>query len=270
MGLSSFFSVAITTFYDNLPWMSWNLFLALLPLFLAYLLFSNDRKKIVLAGLAVVVTFLPRVSQASTGIMRILTSLSDIHLTALILIIVLALYGCTFTVYSARIRQLIGLLLFYLFLPNAPYVLTDIIHLFEHIRRVDGEFYTTTVVLPMYAVFMFIGLTSYIMSLVEFEKWIISIGYKRYAFTIELITHLLCAIGIYLGRFLRLNSWEVATDPANVIYSTLFETASIGTFKIVLVTFAIISSLYYIGKWLANIIVEHYKVRNGLYSQLLS
>lgn len=262
--------MAIDTIYNNIPWMSWNLFLALIPLFLACLLFSGDRKKAFITGLAVIVAFIPRSVAATGALSNILTSLDVVHMSALLIVTALILYGCIFSVYSGRIRQVSGLFLFYLFLPNAPYVLTDIIHLFDHIRHVDAEIYTTTVVVPMYAVFMLIGLTAYIMSLVEFERWIIGIGYKRYAVAIEVITHLLCAIGIYLGRFLRLNSWEIATDPANVLYSTFFETASIGTFKIVLVTFAIISSLYYIGKWLTNIIVEHYKIKNGLYGRLLS
>lgn len=61
-------------------------------------------------------------------------------------------------------------------------------------------------------------------------------------------THTLCAIGIYLGRFRRFHSWDLVTDPGNVLISTLDDLTSQRSVLVMVVTCLILASLYWIAK----------------------
>ena len=48
----------------------------------------------------------------------------------------------------------LGLVVFLAFLPNAPYILTDIIHLIYDVRAVDSVWTVTLVVFPLHLAFI--------------------------------------------------------------------------------------------------------------------
>ncbi|RDI61642.1 DUF1361 domain-containing protein [Nocardia pseudobrasiliensis] len=105
-----------------------------------------------------------------------------------------------------------GLVLFVLFLPNAPYVVTDLVHLRYDVRFVaDGPVVTT--VLPLYAGLIGSGFLAYYLALAELGGFLDRIGRAHWRAPITLTLHLLCAVGIFLGRFVRLNSWEPVVQP---------------------------------------------------------
>ncbi len=118
----------------------------------------------------------------------------------------------------------IGVAVFVLFLPNAPYVLTDSLHLFEQIRMTDSDLQVLGIVLPVYGTFFAIGFGCYVLALRRvrdyvrhdvppFERWRLDLRWLAVAAAL----HALCALGIFLGRVLRLNSWNVVTHPASVL-----------------------------------------------------
>lgn len=102
------------------------------------------------------------------------------------------------------------------FLPNAPYIVTDLIHLKEsnyHLMWLD-----ILVVLS----FAMSGLFLFYLSVLDMQR-LISQKFKRIPipfFTITLM--FLCGFGVYLGRFLRYNSWEIISNP-QVLISDIFE-----------------------------------------------
>ncbi|MDC8004442.1 DUF1361 domain-containing protein [Aureisphaera galaxeae] len=104
----------------------------------------------------------------------------------------------------------IGLLLWsglwLLFLPNAPYILTDFVHL-NHPNShpiFDGF---------MLAVFSIAGIICYLFSLLDMEAlWRIHFPNKIVRITIFLLPFF-TGFGIYLGRFLRWNSWDIIQNP---------------------------------------------------------
>ncbi|WP_107656578.1 DUF1361 domain-containing protein [Nocardia suismassiliense] len=105
-----------------------------------------------------------------------------------------------------------GAVLFVLFLPNAPYVVTDLVHLRDDIRFLgDGPVVTT--VLPVYATFIASGFLAYYLALAELGRYLDHIGRTRWRAPMTLGLHLLCAIGVFLGRWTRLNSWEPVVQP---------------------------------------------------------
>ncbi|WP_299275311.1 DUF1361 domain-containing protein [uncultured Psychroserpens sp.] len=102
-----------------------------------------------------------------------------------------------------------------LFLPNAPYIVTDLLHLINsksHLMWLD-----ILVILS----FAFNGLILFFLSLSDMEKHIKQYVPSRYIFPLMLSIFGLTAFGIYLGRFLRYNSWEIINEPLQ-IFSDIF------------------------------------------------
>lgn len=94
-----------------------------------------------------------------------------------------------------------------LFLPNAPYIVTDFMHLRD--RPPIPLWYDVLLLLSCAGAGLLLGYAS-----VMIVHRIITRHYGVVAgWTTALLALLLSAFGIYLGRFLRWNSWEALTDP---------------------------------------------------------
>ena len=108
---------------------------------------------------------------------------------------------------------LFGLLsVWLLFFPNAPYILTDLFHL--NLRSKAPIWFDTVLVLS----FAWTGLAFGVTSLMDIEN-LLSKNFKGH--TVKIIISILLFIasfGIYLGRYLRWNSWDVLDEPLNLMY----------------------------------------------------
>jgi uncharacterized membrane protein len=111
------------------------------------------------------------------------------------------------------------LLIFVLFLPNAPYILTDSIHLISYFQEDYAKSLIFLVLIPQYSIFIFIGFQLYVLSLLNLKIYCQQRYSNSAILPLEIILHFLSAIGIYLGRFLRLNSWHLVTQPEEVLWS---------------------------------------------------
>ena len=109
------------------------------------------------------------------------------------------------------------------FYPNAPYILTDFIHVIQTPVRVElpHPLITRTALLwydiILNSAFAFIGHIIGLISLLILHG-IIRLKYdcqRGWAFTVIATT--LGGYGIYLGRFERLNSWDIARDPVSTL-----------------------------------------------------
>lgn len=100
-----------------------------------------------------------------------------------------------------------------LFLPNAPYILTD----FVHFRvRVPLPFWFDILLLLSFSL---TGLLLFMFSFYTFSFKILGVFRVKYQ---KLITYSLfgvCGYGLYLGRCLRYNSWDVLSNPFNLVAS---------------------------------------------------
>jgi uncharacterized membrane protein len=110
--------------------------------------------------------------------------------------------------------------LWLLFLPNAPYVLTDVVHMFEDLRAAPS-LARVVAILVMYALFAAAGLASYVMSLQLFRRFLHRVAPGRFVAPILLTVHGLCVIAMGLGRIVRLNSWDVVLAPRSVLESVM-------------------------------------------------
>ncbi len=104
------------------------------------------------------------------------------------------------------------LIVFIIFLPNAPYILTDIIHYIRMIREDIPYTVVIFILTPQYFLFILAGFQCYVLSLLNLGYFLKRQGLKRWIVLSELSIHLVSAIGIYLGRFFRWNSWDVINE----------------------------------------------------------
>lgn len=107
------------------------------------------------------------------------------------------------------------LLVWLAFLPNAPYIVTDLIHI-----RIGNNSLLWLDVLVVLS-FALTGLLLFYLSILDMQKLIVS-KFKRLPITaLTLVVLFLSSFGVYLGRFLRYNSWEIISNP-QVLISDVF------------------------------------------------
>lgn len=94
-----------------------------------------------------------------------------------------------------------------LFLPNAPYILTDLIHVAP--RPPIPIWYDVLMLLSCAGTGLLLGYGSMLIvqRIIERRRG------KVTGWSVAIFTMILSAFGIYLGRFLRWNSWEALTEP---------------------------------------------------------
>jgi len=105
---------------------------------------------------------------------------------------------------------LIGLWL--LFLPNAPYIITDLVHL-DHSKGFD--WYDTVLILSAGIAGIKFTFDSLDLILSDLKQRIPIIP----TWTWNFIFLSLSAYGIYLGRYLRFNSWDIISNPKGLLHS---------------------------------------------------
>lgn len=142
----------------------------------------------------------------------------------------------------------LGFLVFFAFLPNAPYVLTDVIHLYEDIRKINSVWMITLVVIPMYLIFMVAGFQAYVVSIINLGYYLHQIGKSKWILGTELVTHALCAVGVYLGRFQRFNSWDFITQPDALATTVAEDLLGKRPLVIIAITFVVNALLYWMMK----------------------
>ena len=112
----------------------------------------------------------------------------------------------------------VGLAAFVAFLPNAPYVLTDVKHLPDDLALVGLDRSARIAVNVQYLAFFLAGAICYAASITLAEGWLRARGWSaRRLLVVELVTHVACAVGVFLGRVMRFNSWDLVTRPADVL-----------------------------------------------------
>jgi uncharacterized membrane protein len=98
--------------------------------------------------------------------------------------------------------------LWLLFFPNAPYIVTDFVHLE---RTADAPYWYDAVTVSAFAwTGVLLGFASLFLMQTVVRQWRgVAAGWMFAAVAIAL-----GSLGIYLGRFLRLNSWDALEHPS--------------------------------------------------------
>jgi uncharacterized membrane protein len=112
---------------------------------------------------------------------------------------------------SNKLLILILLLSWLLFFPNAPYILTDLFHL--QLQLTMPKWFDLMLILS----FAWTGLLFGFISLWNIEKTLSKTIDKRNIPFISSGFLFLASFGVYLGRYLRWNSWDIVIDPFNLL-----------------------------------------------------
>ena len=142
----------------------------------------------------------------------------------------------------------LGWIVFIAFLPNAPYLLTDIIHLIRGTRLGYAIWIIALVFIPLHVVAITSGFAAYAIALINQGHYLKRQGQRHLVLWSELAVHALCAIGIYLGRFRRLNSWDLVTDPGNVLMTTIDDLTAKLPLLVIVITFIVVTVMYWLMK----------------------
>jgi uncharacterized membrane protein len=102
-----------------------------------------------------------------------------------------------------------------LFLPNAPYIVTDLVHL----RPRAGVPYWYDILLM--ASFAFHGLVLGFFSMGQIHRLLNTRLRPIWAWTVMILSSIGAAYGIYLGRVLRWNSWDILRHPLRIAVDSL-------------------------------------------------
>jgi uncharacterized membrane protein len=255
----------ISSAFNNVysGWIWWNLFLAFIPLLLSFNLFRPGvmpqgmlRVAWSLTAAIGVVGIWPRLPRVMQGWFNIVGhggTVTVLRLLWLLVVIGLATVLSLLLLQKKHVHQgwlwWAGVAVFLAFLPNAPYVLTDIIHLIRGIS--SGQILVWVVALvfiPIHAVAILLGFQAYVISILNLAIYLKRQGATAWILPVELTIHALCAVGIYLGRFLRFNSWDLLVTPTSVVADTLNVLTSRRPAAVMVVTFVILASLYWAAK----------------------
>ncbi|MBV8518561.1 MAG: DUF1361 domain-containing protein [Acidobacteria bacterium] len=105
------------------------------------------------------------------------------------------------------VLQACAFVVWILFLPNAPYLVTDFIHLRPH--AAIPLWYDVLLLMSCAGTGLLLGYASVLLV----QNVIARKHGARAGWCVAVVALVLSAYGIYLGRFLRFNSWEALTDP---------------------------------------------------------
>jgi uncharacterized membrane protein len=113
---------------------------------------------------------------------------------------------------SRLVFQIFFFGLWLLFLPNAPYILTDLLHLAS--RPPMPMWYDLVMLLSCSGTGLLVGY----LSLVDIHLFVAKRFGPVIGWLVAVSSLLLTGFGIYLGRFERRNSWEVITNPSGLFF----------------------------------------------------
>ncbi|WP_204140446.1 DUF1361 domain-containing protein [Halomicronema sp. CCY15110] len=257
--------------YDGLNnvysgWIVWNLFLAFVPMLLSFQLFRPQaipakylRAAWLVTGLCGAIGISARLGRIQSSLVSswrtVQTGRPDV-LWQLLWLAIVALVAIGVSVGLSRQATLskmgrwgVGLALFIALLPNAPYILTDVVHLIRAAGYGDIRVWVIALVLiPLHVCAMLLGFEAYAIALMNVNYFLKQRGLGALIWPTELSLHALCALGIYLGRFIRLNSWDILLDPTSIVAIALNTLTSKRPVAVIFVTFVILTVVYWLMK----------------------
>lgn len=144
---------------------------------------------------------------------------------------------------SQNWRQWILLFCWLLFFPNALYITTDLIHL--NLKLAVPLWYDLILIFTA----AITGLMMAFASLIHVETFLKTQFTKKVTNIIVFVCLFLGSFGVYLGRFLRVNSWDVLTNPISlyraVVIQFLYPVIHFRTWAITILLTCFFSLLYF-------------------------
>ena len=136
------------------------------------------------------------------------------------------------------------------FWPNSPYMLTDLLHLRE--KQNIPLWFDLALILS----FAWAGLMIGFISLIEIQNFIRWRTNRRIAWIFALLVILSGGLGIYIGRYVRHNTWDVIADPIR-LYVDIFKNFKDHMMRIEMISMTLIyASFLFLGYLTIKVIIK--------------
>jgi uncharacterized membrane protein len=142
--------------------------------------------------------------------------------------------------------------LWLVFLPNAPYLITDFVHL------QPGRDFIYWYDLIMFFAFAWTGIFSGLISLYLMQEIVARIAGQALSWAFVLIVSILSGFGIYVGRFLRWNTWDIWTQPGELI-GNLMDGVWYPFGHLRTLAFSGIFTLFLVSSYLMLVAITHFR-----------
>jgi uncharacterized membrane protein/uncharacterized protein (DUF952 family) len=188
-------------------------------------------------------------------------STTPVHFT-IVINLVLALIPLLLAIYLFKISHKRSIIWWFLlpvfvaFLPNSAYVLTDIIHFIAAVKSPDiSKLHLIFITIPFYIIFLTLTFEFYVLSVQFGQQYLennlessnshhTGLGWLVKVFTPAM--HMLSAIGVYLGRFQRLESTDIIHQPIIVFKDLLLDFTQGSSLLIMIGLFCLLAVLYFL------------------------
>lgn len=107
--------------------------------------------------------------------------------------------------------------LWLLFLPNAPYVVSDLIHLTDLLNWPERKPIPLWYDISLFAIYIWVGMFLGLTSLNTIQAIIKRLYGQAISWLFVLMVTGLCGVGIFIGRWLQWNSWDMLLRPHTVL-----------------------------------------------------
>ncbi|GAA3569810.1 hypothetical protein GCM10022395_19270 [Snuella lapsa] len=134
------------------------------------------------------------------------------------------------------------------FLPNAPYIITDLMHLR---LKTNSYLWLDILVVTSFALNGMLLLYLSVLDITILLKPYVNNRFIKYGTG---AIFFLCGLGIYLGRFLRYNSWEIALNPKPIIHDLFHMLSAPNQNKEAWLFTLLFGAFLNIGFWMFNTI----------------
>ncbi|MFH2143275.1 MAG: DUF1361 domain-containing protein [Bacteroidota bacterium] len=112
--------------------------------------------------------------------------------------------------FKSRIILFLTVIVWFPFFPNAPYIITDLFHLWQ---RNDIPLWFDLILILTFALN---GMLFGFLSLYEFQKIIIRRFNAKIGWGFAICALIAGSFGVYIGRYFRWNSWDIIFNPISL------------------------------------------------------
>jgi uncharacterized membrane protein len=114
---------------------------------------------------------------------------------------------------ASRWKQLLVFAVWLVFFPNALYIVTDLLHL--DLETSIPKWYDVVLLFTS----SITGLILAFVSLLRVERYLSYKFSTNKVHAMMIVILFISSFGVYLGRFLRWNSWDIISNPVSLLYS---------------------------------------------------
>jgi uncharacterized membrane protein len=151
---------------------------------------------------------------------------------------------------KSKIALFLAIVIWIIFFPNSPYILTDLFHL--KTRSSIPIWYDLIVILA----YAWTGLMFGFVSLLQIEKLLSEFLSELKINILVILFFFISSFGVYLGRFLRWNSWDILTNPfglfQDITHSFIYPLENTKTWGVTLLMGILLNFMYFSIKIIKN------------------